>query len=205
MTTTRPLIRAGRVALVLVPLFFAAELVLAHCDGLDGPVVKAAEEALRTGNLNLALIWVRPEDEAELRQTFHQTLAVRTLSPEARSMADRHFFETLVRLHRTGEGAPFTGLKSAGRDLGPAIPAADNAVASGDLRRVEDLLIEELKVGLAARFAELREKRDYNVDDVKEGREYVNAYVEFIHYVERMHEAVTSASEGHYAEPVRSH
>ncbi len=73
---------------------------------MDGPVVKAAQKALETGNVNLALIWVQKTDEAEIRKAFDQTVTVRKLSPEARALADRYFFETLVRLHRAGEGGP---------------------------------------------------------------------------------------------------
>ena len=41
--------------------------------------------------------------------------------------------ETVIRLHRAGEGAAYTGLKTAGADYGPAIPAAEYAVETGDL------------------------------------------------------------------------
>jgi Family of unknown function (DUF6448) len=97
----------------------------AHCDGLDGPVVKAAQKALAEDNVNLVLIWVQKDDEAEIKRAFEKTVAVRKLNPEARELADMYFFETLVRTHRAAEGAPYTGLKPAGRDLGPAIPAAE--------------------------------------------------------------------------------
>ena len=50
---------------------------LAHCDGLDGPVVKAAQRALETRNPALVLIWVQEKDEREIRIAFEQTLAVR--------------------------------------------------------------------------------------------------------------------------------
>src|SRR4030095_15629864 len=100
---------------------------LAHCDGLDGPVVKAAQRALETRNPALVLIWVQEKDEPDIRKAFEQTLAVRELSPQARERADRFFFETVVRVHRAGEGAPFTGLKPASRDLGPAITEAAEA------------------------------------------------------------------------------
>ena len=106
---------------------------VAHCDGLDGPVVKAAQRALATRNPALVLIWVQEKDESEIRKAFEQSLAVRELSPQARELADRFFFETLVRLHRAAEGASFTGLKPAGRDLGPAIPAAAEAVRIGSV------------------------------------------------------------------------
>jgi hypothetical protein len=44
-------------------------------------------------------------------------------------------------------------------------------------------------------------KRKFDKDDVAAGREYVEAYVEYIHYVERMYEAATTSAHGHYPEP----
>lgn len=35
-------------------------------------------------------------------------------------------------------------------------------------------------------------KKNYDVNDVAAGREYVKAYVEYIHFVERLHEATTA-------------
>jgi hypothetical protein len=122
MTPKTSLSRSGIcVAVTLVFLALAPARAFAHCDSLDGPVVKAAQKALATRNPALVFIWVQEKDEREIQQAFEQTLAVRALSPEARNLADRFFFETLVRVHRAGEGAPFTGLKPAGLDLGPAI------------------------------------------------------------------------------------
>jgi hypothetical protein len=172
----------------------------AHCDGLDGPVVKAAQRALATNNVNLVLIWVQEESEPELKAVFQQTKRVRTLSPDARTLADRNLFETLVRLHRQGEGAPYTGLKPAGRDLGPAIPASDRAIASGGTGALEELLIRSLRTGLRNAFARVQAKKNYDVNNVAAGREYVKAYVEYIHFVERLHEAATAPTTGHFAE-----
>ena len=108
-------------------------LALAHCDGMDGPVVRAAQEALAKGDVNLVLIWVRKNDEAEIRRAFDRTMTVRKFSRQSGELADTYFFETVVRIHRAGEGAPFTGLKPAGRDLGPAIPTANQALKSADV------------------------------------------------------------------------
>jgi hypothetical protein len=187
-------------AIVLPLILLGAERALAHCDGLDGPVVKAAQRALATKNVNYVLVWVPRESEAELKSVFTQALAVREKSAESKALADRQLFETLVRLHRAGEGASYTGLKPAGRDLGPAIPAADKALESGQLDAVETLLVSELRRGLKERFTHLQSKRNYSPDDVTAGREFVKAYVEYIHFVERTHEAVTRSSEGHYGE-----
>jgi hypothetical protein len=173
---------------------------LAHCDGLDGPVVKAAQRALETRNPALVLIWVQEKDEPEIRSAFERTLAVRELSPQARELADRFFFETLVRVHRAGEGAPFTGLKLAGRDLGPAIPAADEAVRIGSVVPLRDLLMVAIEERLRHQFAEAMATKTFEPDDVAAGRAYVQAYVEFVHFVERLYDSTMKTSHGHFEE-----
>lgn len=174
--------------------------VLGHCDGMDGPVVRAAQKALETGNVNVVLIWVQKSDEADIRKAFEKTLAVRKLSPGAKELADLYFFETLVRVHRAGEGAPYTGLKPAGRDLGPAIPAADRAVETGSVEPLLKLLTDEVRGGVVTHLKELNTRKNFRSDNVEAGREYVKAYVEFIHYVERIHQASTSPAHGHFDE-----
>ena len=172
--------------------------VLAHCDGLDGPVVKAAQQALDTRNPALALIWVQAKDEPEIRTAFERTLAVRVLSAQAKELADRFFFETLVRVHRAGEGAPFTGLKPAGRDLGPAIPAADRAIDEGSVEPVVKLLNDAMETRLREHFQAVVSAKAFDAHDATAGRAYVRAYVEFIHYVERVYQASTTVTQGHF-------
>lgn len=173
---------------------------LAHCDGLDGPVVKAAQRALETRNPAYALIWVQAKDEREIQTVFEQTLAVRDLSPQAKELADRFFFETVVRLHRAAEGAPYTGLKPAGRDLGPAIPAADEAIRVGSVEPARRLLTRVLEERLRDHFGEAMAAKTFNSNDLPAGRAYVKAYVEFIHFVERLDEAMRKAPHGHFDE-----
>jgi hypothetical protein len=173
---------------------------LAHCDGLDGPVVRAAQRALETRNPALVLIWVQEKDEPEIRNAFEQTLAVRALSAQARDLADRFFFETLVRVHRAGEGAPFTGLKPAGRDLGPAIPAADEAVRVGSVEPVRHLLTTVIQERLRQQFGAVMATMTFEPDDVAAGRAYVKAYVEFIHFVELLYDSTMKTPHGHFEE-----
>ena len=174
--------------------------VSAHCDTMDGPVVKAAQEALETGNINLVLIWVQEKDEAQIKEAFNNTIAVRKLSPEAKELADMYFFETLLRVHRAGEGAPYTGLKPAGLDLGPAIPAADEALKTGSPDKLVKLLTDATENGTREEFSKVMEKKNFSADNVSAGREYIEVYVPFIHYVERVYEAATAPVEGHYIE-----
>lgn len=200
MTTRSPWKGSVGLLSVLVVAVLGARLALAHCDGLDGPVVAAARSALQSGNVNLVLIWVQEKDEPEIRAAFQQTLVVRKQGPEAQALADRAFYETLVRVHRAGEGAPYTGLKPAGRDLGPAIPAADRALETGSLAAVQSLVTQAVQHGLQEHFEALKSLKGYDPNDVAAGRRYVEAYVRYIHYVEAIHRAATSAEEGHYPE-----
>jgi hypothetical protein len=174
----------------------------AHCDRLDGPVVQAAREALASGDLDRVLVWVQKDDEPEVRAAFQHALAVRKLGDDARELADRFFFETLVRLHRRAEGAAYTGLAPTARDLGPAIPLADEALATGKVDRLATYIADETRNGLVERFDRAAKARGYPPADVAAGRAYVRAYVTFIHYVERAHEAAVEPVVGHFAEPM---
>lgn len=183
---------------VLMTLVLAPTQVSAHCDGLDGPVVTAARQALDTGDVRPVLIWVQKEDEPEITLAFSRTRAVRPLGAKAKELADLYFFETLVRVHRTGEGAPYAGLKPAGRDLGPAIPAADRALDTADPRPVSALLGDAMDAGLSERFLQALEAKRHAGDDVEKGRHFVSAYVRYIHYVEALYRTATSATRGHF-------
>ncbi len=190
---------------LLAPVAVAVAVVapnaaLAHCDTLDGPVVAAARQALEQNNPNLALIWVKKNQEPAIRTAFEKTLAVRRLHPAAKDMADMSFFETLVRLHRAGEGAAYTGLKPAGADLGLAVPAADKAIVTGDIGPLSTLLVERMQAGLAEQFNKVQALKNYDNNDVAAGREYVDAYVVYVHYVEGLYDAAGMQPKGHYPE-----
>lgn len=185
-------------AMLLAPLL---PRTFAHCDGMDGPVVQAAQKAIASGDVNLVLIWVQKGDEEQIKKAFKETLAVRKLGPEAREVADTHFFETLVRLHRASEGAGFTGLKPAGRDLGPAIPAADKALRDGNAGALIKLLTATIQDRVRDHFNEALAKQKFAKDDVEAGRAFVKAYVEYIHCVEVLYQTATHSTHGHYPEP----
>ena len=96
----------GGVAMLIMILVLAtAGNALAHCDTLDGPVVNLARQALAKGDVKLILPWVAAEKEAEIRKAFDLTIAVRGKGEKEKELADMYFFETLVRIHREGEGA----------------------------------------------------------------------------------------------------
>ncbi len=184
---------------------FILPLVFAHCDTLDGPVVKTARAALEKGDITPVLKWIMREDENEIQDLFKKTLIVRSKGREAREIADRYFLETLVRLHRAGEGEPYTGLKPAGV-VEPAVAEADKALEGGSDDQLIKLVTEATAKGIHERFNKARDAKRRANDNVEAGREYVHAYVQFTHYVERLHLDSTMTPEHqhgrHHATPV---
>ncbi|HET7239055.1 MAG TPA: DUF6448 family protein [Terrimicrobiaceae bacterium] len=167
----------------------------AHCDTLDGPVVAAARKALDSGNVNLVLLWVQKKDEGEIRNLFQKAVAVRKAGGQAKELADMYFFETLVRIHRAGEGAGYTGLKPAGK-IEPPIAAADKSLETGKLQEVAQLIAKRMEQGLHRHFEDMMKKKKYNPDDVAAGRAFASAYVEYTHYVERLYDAGETLAPG---------
>ncbi|NMM18203.1 MAG: hypothetical protein HHJ14_14100 [Cellulomonas sp.] len=158
--------------------------VQAHCDTAEGPAVKDGRTALQTGNINHALAWIPADGEAELRDVFEKARKVRTLGAEAAELADRLFLETMVRIHRMGEGVGFTGIQPAGTQIDPVVAAADAAIAQGSDAALLPMVPAERRAELHERFRAALAVKDFDVDDVAAGRRYLAAYVSFFKYAE---------------------
>ncbi len=156
----------------------------AHCDSVEGPVIKAAQKSLETGNINYVLIWVPEKDEPEVNRLFNRVLQNRSLNSDVNILLTNYFFETVVRLHRMGEGVGYTGIKDATFKPEPGISEADDAVEHGSLKKISSLLPEEKNEELEKYFSDVMQKQNYNTDDLQAGRDYIKSYVHFIHYVE---------------------
>ena len=175
----------------------SARPALAHCDTADGPVVADAKVALERGDVTPVLKWVKPGAEAEVKAAFARALAARGKGPEVRALADEYFFENLVRIHRAGEGAPYTGILPAGTPVEPAIALADLSLDSGNADKLVKGVAHHVDDGIRERFARVVAAKKNAATSVSAGREFVEAYVEFTHYVERLHrDATTSAAHG---------
>lgn len=170
----------------------------AHCDSMDGPVISEAQVALREGDITPLLKWVPAADEAAVKQVFEEARQVRGLGPTAQRLADRHFFETLVLVHRASEGAPFTGVKPAG-GIAPAVMAADAALESGDVDTLISTISARIESGIRGRFEEALTARSTAGQSIEEGRDFVEHYVQYIHYVENIH-GVAAGDHGHEAQ-----
>ena len=198
----KPQLILAAVALAAVATLLSQD-ARAHCDSLDGPVVMDARKALSAGDVTPVLKWIVPDDQAAIRDVFAQVLRVRKAGDDARKLADMHFFETLVRVHRASEGAPYTGLKPAGTDPGPVVRAADAALENGSVDTLVEKITHHVAEGIRRRFTKANEANAHKDHSVEAGREFVGAYVEFVHYVENVHNAVAGHG-GHHAEEAES-
>lgn len=179
----------------------AAGPALANCDSEAGPVAAAGRQALERGDPASALVWVRPEDQPAVAAAFRETLVVRRKGQDAQRLADRYFLETLVRLHRTGEGKPYTGLRPAAEGIAPGMSLADQALAAGSADSVVAQLSETVSQGVRARFADVQRRQAYDLQDLAAGRDYVKSYVGFVYYLETLHRAAAAGRGAGAASP----
>jgi hypothetical protein len=193
--------RAIAIVSSLLMVAFMCNPAAAHCDSMSGPVVKDAQAALATQKIDPVLKWIGEDDEAAVREAFEMTLAVRGESDAAKSVADNYFFETLVRIHRATEGEGFTGLKPTG-SVDPIIAAADHALADGKGDQLADNTAAAVREGMQKRFSDAYAKRQLAEQSVEQGREYVQAYVEFTHFVVALAHLVSSGASHKHVEAV---
>jgi len=176
-------------SLVFVSFFmiFGSLPASAHCDSYDGPVIKNAIEALETNNVNLVLKWITPEQEKEIILLFNKTYALKSGDKEVYAIVEKHFFETLVRLHRETEGAPYTGLKPAGTTK-QIIQMTDKALSDGN---VDDFLIKlnsHINKVVREKYQKVAKLNKVKDNSTEQGRAYVAAYVDYTHTVEAIHD-----------------
>lgn len=191
--------------LVLSVAILLPQTGAAHCDTLDGPVIADARTALAVGEVTPVLKWVKAEDESEIRAAFAEALTVRKLDASAQALADRSFFETLVRIHRAGEGAPYTGLKPAGA-VEPVVAKADQALEQGSVDSLVKAILSHTESGIRERFNHALEARKHAKESVAAGREYVEAYIGYVHYVEGIAQVVHgSTAHQHPSSPPDHH
>ena len=162
----------------------AVQPAAAHCDTEDGPAVTDGRRALASGNVNLALKWVSAEAEDEVRTAFATARMVRAAGGDAAELADRTFLETLVRVHRAGEGVDFDGVKPAGTAQPPQVVAADKALGERTIEPLRGLVPDDRWPELEQRFDDALAKRNFGTNDLPAAREYVDAYVKYFTYAE---------------------
>ncbi len=184
-------ILAAGISVLLVGSAFA------HCDSTKGPLIPEANAALEKGDVARILKWVKKENETQIKVAFAKAVAVRAKGSEEKELADQYFLETLVRLHRAGEGAPYTGIKD--EPLEPIVAMADQALAEGSAEKMIKKVSGHMAEAIREKFTEVMAAKKDNDESVAAGREFVEAYVTYMHYVEGIHSAIMSAG-AHHAE-----
>jgi len=170
--------------LLFTLLLSSSQATFAHCDTMDGPVITDARKALKENNINYVLKWVSSVNENEIKESFKLTMKVRGLSSEANILADKYFFETVVRVHRNGEGIPYTGIKPSGIPIDANILAADKSIELGNLSPLINLISKDKFTELKKRFDKVMLLKNFDINNILLGREYVEAYVYFFHFAE---------------------
>lgn len=182
----------------LTMFFVISNNAFAHCDHIDGPVVTDARIAIGQNDITPVLKWIDKKDEAELKAVFDKTMRVRHAGGETQEIADRLFFETLVRLHRASEGAPYTGLKPAGTPVAGYVTLSDNALETGSADELIGHLQEALKHIISGKFEETYSRKQRMDESVEAGRQFVHDYVEFVHHVKYIVESIKGNGPAHH-------
>lgn len=201
MQAVRRIALSGILAVGIAVLWVGS--ALAHCDTTSGPIIPEARAALNSGDVTPVLKWVKKENEAEIRAAFAKAVAVRSKGPEAKELADQYFLETLIRLHRAGEGAPYTGIKD--EPVAPIVALADKSLAQGSADEMIKRMSDHMAKGVKEKFNKALETRKAKDKSVDAGRAYVAAYVEYTHYIEGIHAAIKSAGGHHHVGAAAEH
>lgn len=184
--------RLFHIALPLAALLLLPAVADAHCDRLDGPVARAARQALESGRFETVQIWVSEPREAELQDAFERAREARTEGDAAAALAERYVIETAVRLHRAAEGMSYDGVKPAGLEVPADVRLGDQALESGDLEPVLALLSEEMNHQVRELFETAQAARARRDENVEAGRAWVDAYVRYIVFVHGLKQTIDS-------------
>jgi hypothetical protein len=185
----------GSVFLLLLVTLFMANPVSAHCDSYDGPVIKDAFKAIESNNVTLVLKWVNADQEEEIINLFGKLSKLKKGDKEVYAIVEKHFLETLVRLHRETEGAPYTGLKPAGTTK-MIVQLSDNAIHTGCADDLISKLNNHINTVVREKYEKAVELYKVKDDSIEKGREYVEAYVLYTHTLEAIHDILEHGS-GH--------
>ena len=184
-------IKFGALALLgsLMLIFSTPLAAQAHCDSADGPVVTAAKQALEKNDVNLAFPYVGPQYEKEVAIAFDKAMAGGAAGGEARAVAEIYFAETTVRLHRATENAPYNGIQPAGQNYGPALPAAEKAIETGNTEELKRVLNEAVSKQVDEQYRNVTAKKVEPNASVNDKRESIEAQFGFEKYALGLYES----------------
>lgn len=181
------------VVLTSIIFIFGSLTASAHCDSYDGPVIKDAVKALENNNVDLVLKWVTAEQEGEIKSLFNKTYALKSNDKQVYEIVEKHFFETLIRLHRETEGAPYTGLKPAGSTK-QIIQMTDHALEEEKIEEFIAELDNHLNTVVQEKYQKVAELHKVKDNSITEGRAFVAAYVDYTHTIASIHHIIENGA-----------
>lgn len=182
-----------KILMLIVITLLTVPSVFAHCDSWDGPVVKDALKALETNNVTMVFKWINKEQEKEITSLFNKTYGLKTKDQEIYKIVEKYFFETMVRLHRETEGAPYTGLKPTG-NIKPIIQLTDKSIETNDIKDLTSKLNNHILKVIKEKYDKVAELNKVKDKSVEKGREYVKAYIDYTHTIEALHDIIEHGS-----------
>lgn len=183
------------VLFVTAVLFLISAPTFAHCDSYDGPVIRDAVKALESNSVDLVFKWIDREQEKEIVDLFNKTYSLKKGDKEIYSIVEKHFFETLVRLHRETEGAPYTGLKPSGTTK-KIVVLSDKAIEESDIDNLLAQLNNHIGSVIREKYRKVETLNKVKNNSAEEGRAYVKAYVDYTHSLEMLHDILENGG-GH--------
>lgn len=176
----------------------------AHCDSYDGPVIQDALKALEENQVELVYKWISEAQEEEISALFKKTYEFKQKDQEIYQLLEKHFLETLVRLHREGEGAPYTGLKPAGSTK-QIITLTDQALLEKDLPTLLKRLNTHIAKVVQEKYDTVAALWEVKDESPEKGRAYVAAYVDYTHTIEAIHAPLEHNDMGTEAQKTQLH
>ena len=184
----------GLIGLFLMVLLLPQK-ASAPCDSYDGPVIQDALKALEQNKVELVYKWISEPQEAEISTLFRKTYKYKKKDQEIYQLLEKHFLETLVRLHREGEGAPYTGLKPAGSTK-QIIALTDKALFEKDLPGLLERLNTHISKVIQEKYDKVAALWEVKDESSEKGRAYVAAYVDYTHTIEAIHAPLEHSEKG---------
>ena len=157
----------------------------------NGPVMRAAKMALETGNANYILIWVPEESENTLKNLIEKTCCERSSRKNIQNLAINWYFQTVSRLKYANGWPHCPGMKSERSDEKPIVLMVERAIETGNIEEIIGVIPCTHAGDVRQRFHHVMDKRNYNVDNIADGRAYVSSFIDLIVYLNNLYTSIS--------------
>lgn len=154
-----------------------------HSNSRDGTLMKAAQMALVTGNVNYVLIWVPEESENTLKNLLEKTCCERSARKNMQNCAIDWYFNTVRRFYSANKGALYTCPKPGGLDESLIAVKVERAIETDNFEEIIGIIPNTHAADVRERFHHVMDKSNYDRNNIAAGRAYVSAFIEFLTYV----------------------